>query len=133
MQHLSVISKWQNGLFSFPRQTIWYYSNPSMCPDHLCWRRWSWMTWWGPTRASRTNTKKKKKKKSYPFHRRELECKSRKPKILGGIGKFGLGVQNEAGQRQIEFCQENSLVISNTLFQKHKKRLYTWTSPNVNT
>ena len=48
----------------------------------------------------------------------------------GVTGKFGLGVQNEAGQRLIEFCQENTLVIANTLFQKHKRRLYTWTSPN---
>ena len=46
------------------------------------------------------------------------------------IDKFGLGVQNEAGQRLIEFCQENKLVIANTLFQQHKRRLYTWTSPD---
>ena len=46
-------------------------------------------------------------------------------------GKFGLGVQNEAGQRLIEFCQENALVIANTLFQQHKRRLYTWTPPDV--
>ena len=45
-------------------------------------------------------------------------------------GKFGLGVQNEAGQRLIEFCQENTLVIAHTLFQQHKRRLYTWTSPD---
>ena len=45
-------------------------------------------------------------------------------------GKFGLGVQNEAGQRLIEFFQENALVIANTLFQQHKRRLYTWTSPD---
>ena len=45
-------------------------------------------------------------------------------------GKFGLGVQTEAGQRLIEFCQENSLVIANTLFQQYKRRLYTWTSPD---
>ena len=45
----------------------------------------------------------------------------------GVTGKFGLGVQNEAGQRLIEFCQENALVIANTLFQQHKRRLYTWT------
>ena len=44
--------------------------------------------------------------------------------------KFGLRVQNEAGQRLIEFCQENALVIANTLFQQHKRRLYTWTSPD---
>ena len=48
----------------------------------------------------------------------------------GVTGKFGLGVQNEAGQRLIEFCQENALVIANTLFQQHKRRLYTWTSPD---
>ena len=46
----------------------------------------------------------------------------------GVTGKFGLRVQNEAGQRLIEFCQENILVIANTLFQQHKRRLYTWTS-----
>ena len=45
--------------------------------------------------------------------------------ILGVTGKFGLGVQNDAGQRLIEFCQENTLVITNTLFQQHKRRLYT--------
>ena len=48
--------------------------------------------------------------------------------IHGVTGKFGLGVQNEAGQRLIEFCQENALVTANTLFQQHKRRLYTWTS-----
>ena len=45
-------------------------------------------------------------------------------------GKFGLGIQNEAGQRLIEFCQEITLVIANTLFQQHKRRCYTWTSPD---
>ena len=48
----------------------------------------------------------------------------------GVTGKFGLGVQNEAGQRLIEFCQENTLVRANTLFQQHKRRLSTWTSPD---
>ena len=51
----------------------------------------------------------------------------------GVTGKFGLGVWNEAGQRLIEFCQENALVIGNTLFQQHKRRLYKGTSPMVNT
>ena len=46
------------------------------------------------------------------------------------MGKFGRGVQNEAGQRLTEFCQENTLVIANTLLQQHKRRLYTWTSPD---
>ena len=48
----------------------------------------------------------------------------------GVTGKFGLGVGNEAGQRLIEFWQENALVIANTLFKQHKRRLYTWTSPD---
>ena len=48
----------------------------------------------------------------------------------GVTGKFGLGVQNETRQRLIEFCQEKSMVIANTLFQQHKRRLYTWTPPN---
>ena len=47
----------------------------------------------------------------------------------GVTGKFGLGMRNEAGQRLTEFCQENAVVIANTLFQQHKRRLYTWTSP----
>ena len=50
--------------------------------------------------------------------------------IPGVTGKFGLGEQNEAGQRLIEFCQENALIIANTLSQQHKRRLYTWTSPD---
>ena len=50
--------------------------------------------------------------------------------IPGVAGKFGLGRWNEAGQRLIEFNQENALVIANTLFQQHKRRLYTWTSPD---
>ena len=50
--------------------------------------------------------------------------------IPGVTGKSGLGEQNEAEQRVIEFCQENTLVITNTLFQQHKRRLYTWTSPD---
>ena len=51
--------------------------------------------------------------------------------IPGVTGKFGLGVENEAGQRLIEFCQENAVVIANTLFQEHKRRLYTWPSPEA--
>ena len=49
--------------------------------------------------------------------------------IPGVTGNFGLVVQNEAGQKLTEFCQENVLVLANTLFQQHKRRLYTWTSP----
>ena len=50
--------------------------------------------------------------------------------IPGVTGKFGFGTWNEARRRLIEFCQENTLVIANTLFQQHKRRLYTWTSPD---
>ena len=50
--------------------------------------------------------------------------------IPGITGKFGLGVQNEAEQRLTEFCQQNALVIANTLFQQHRRRLYMWTSPD---
>ena len=63
--------KWQNDLSSFPRQTIQYYSNPSLCPDHWCQR--SWMVLWRPTRPSRTNTQKR-----CPFHHKGLQFKSRK-------------------------------------------------------
>ena len=48
----------------------------------------------------------------------------------GVTGTFGLGIRNEAGQRLMEFCQENALVVANTLFQQHERRLYTWTSPD---
>ena len=68
--------------------------------------------------------------KRCPFHYRGLECKSRSQEIPGVTGTFGLGVQNEEGQRLIEFCQENALVIANTLFQQHKRRPYIWTSPD---
>ena len=64
------------------------------------------------------------------FHYRGLECKVGSQETPGVTGKFGLGVQNEAGQRLIEFCQESTLVIANTFFQQHKRRLYTQTSPD---
>ena len=59
-----------------------------------------------------------------------MECKVGSQEIPGVTGKFGFGVQNEARQRLIEFCQENTLVIANTLSQQHKRRLYTWISPD---
>ena len=60
----------------------------------------------------------------------DWNAKVRSEETPGVTGKFGLRVQNEAGQRLIEFCQENTLVIANTLVQQHKRRLYTWTSPD---
>ena len=64
------------------------------------------------------------------FITRDQNAQVGSQEIYRVTGKFGLGVQNEAGQRLIEFCQENALVIENTLFQQHKRRLYTWTSPD---
>ena len=64
-------------------------------------------------------------KKDAPFIIGDWNAKAGSQEITGVTGKFGLGVQNEAGQRLIEFCQVNALVIANTLFQQHKRRLYT--------
>ena len=61
---------------------------------------------------------------------RDWNAKVGSQETPGITGKFVLGVQNEAGQRLIEFCQENALVIANTLFQQHRRILYTWTSPD---
>jgi len=65
---------------------------------------------------------------SYPIG--DWNAKVGSQEAPGVTGKFGLGIWNEAGQRLIEFCQESALVITNTLFQQHKRRLYTWTSPD---
>ena len=61
---------------------------------------------------------------------RNWNAKEGSQETPGVTGKFGFGVQNEAGQNLTEFCQENTLVIANTLFQQHKRRLYTWISPD---
>ena len=83
------------------------------------------MVLWRPTRPYRTNTLK-----NVLFIIGDWNAKVGSQETPGVAGKFGLGVQNEAGQRLIEFCQENALVIANALFQQHKRRLYTWTSPH---
>ena len=64
------------------------------------------------------------------FIRGDWNAKVGSQETPGVIGKFGLGMWNEVGQRLTEFCQENALVIANTVFQQHKRRLYTWTSPD---
>ena len=69
-------------------------------------------------------------KKDVLFVIEDWNAKVGSQEIPGVTGKFGLGVQNEEGQRLTEFCQENGLVIANTLFQQHKRLLYTWTSPD---
>ena len=69
-------------------------------------------------------------KKDVLFIKGDWNAKVGSQETPGLTGKFGLGMQNEAGQRLIELCQEKALVIANTLFQLHKRRLYTWTSPD---
>ena len=69
-------------------------------------------------------------KKDVLFIIGDWKAKVASQEIPGVTVKFGLGVRNEAGQRLKEFWQENALVIVNTLFQQHKRRLYTWTSPD---
>ena len=117
--------KRQNNLCSFPRQTIQYHGNPNLSPT--------------------SNAEEAEIEQFYEDLQYLVELTSKKDVlfIIGGwnakvgsqetpgvTGKFGLGVQNEVEQRLIEFCQENTLVIANTLFQQHKRRLYTWTSPD---
>ena len=68
------------------------------------------------------------RKKDVLFITEDWNSKVGSQETPGVTGKFGLGIRNEAGQRLIEFCQENALVIANTLFQQHNRRLYTWTS-----
>ena len=81
------------------------------------------MILWRPTRPFRTNTQKR-----YPFHYRGLECKSRKSWNTGNNRQ--IWPWSTARQRLIEFCQENALIIANTLVQQHKRKLHTWTSPD---
>ena len=117
--------KGQDELCSFPRQTIQYHSNPSLCQT--------------------SNTEEAEVEQFYEDLRDLLELTPPKNVLFiigdwnakvgsqetpGVTGKFGLGIRNEAGQTLIEFCQENALVIANTLFQQHKRKLYTWTSPD---
>ena len=78
-----------------------------------------------PTRPLGTNIQKR-----YPFLYSGRDAKVGSQETPGVTGKFGLGVQNETGQRFIEFCKENALIIANTLFKQHKRGLYTWTSPD---
>ena len=75
------------------------------------------------TTPARVNIKKQKKKVLFIIG--DWNAKVGSQEIHGETGKFGLGVQNEVWQRLIEFCQEKTLVIANTLFQQHKRRLYT--------
>ena len=76
-------------------------------------------------KTSRTNTPK-----DTLFIIGNWNAKVGSQEIPGVTGKFGLGIQNEAGQRLTEFSQENALLTANTLFQQQKRQLYTWTLPD---
>ena len=69
-------------------------------------------------------------KKDVLFIKGDWNSKVGSQETPGVTGKFGLGVRNEAGQRLIEFCQKNALVIVNTLLKQHRRRLYTWMTPD---
>ena len=99
------------------RKSLQYHGNPSLCSNHYCWRNWSWLFLWKPTTSSRSNAKKR-----YLFHHRGLESKSRKMRDTQShkFSNYSFGIQNEAVQRLLGFCQENKLVIANTLFQQTK-------------
>ena len=118
--------KRQNDLSSFPRQTIQYHSNPSLCPFSNA-EEAEWFC------EDLQDLLEVTLKEDVLFIIGDWNAKVWSQEIQGVTRKFDLGVQDEAGQRLTEFCQENTLVIANTLFYQHKRRLYTWTSQMGNT
>ena len=120
--------KRQNDLCSFPRQTSQYHSNPSLCFTSNA-EEAEVEQFHEDLRDPLELTVKKKKKKDVLFIIGDWNAKVRSQEMPGVTGKIGFEIQNEAQQRLTQFCQENTLVIANTLIQKHKS-LYTWTSPD---
>ena len=115
--------KWQNDLGSFIRQAIYYHSNPSLGPttnDEEAEDGWFY--------EDLQDLLELTPKTGILFIIGDWNAKVGSQEIPGVTGRFGLGVQNEAGQRLTEFCQENALVMANNLFQQHKRQLYIWTS-----
>ena len=118
--------KWQNDLCLTQRQTIQYHSNPSLCPTSDA--EEAEVEWFYEDLQELLELTPEK---VVLFIIGDWNAKVGNQEIPGVTCKFGLGVQNEAGKRLIEFCQENAKrVIANTLFQQDKRRLYTWTSSN---
>ena len=114
--------KRNNDLCSFPRQTIHYYSNPGLC--HNSNAEEAEVEWFYEDLQDLLELTPKN---DVLFIIGDWNAKVGSQEKPGVTGKFGLGIRNEAGQRLIEFCQENALVIANTLFQQHKRRLNIWT------
>ena len=120
--------KWQKDLCLFPRQTIQYHSNPSLCPTSNAEEaEFEWFY------EDLQDVLELTPKKDVLFITKGWNAKVGSQETPGATDKFGLGIWNEAGQRLIEFCQENALLIANTLFHQHKRRLYTWSQQMVNT
>ena len=115
--------KRQNDLCSSPRQTIQYHSYPSLCPNQNAEEVEQFY-------EDLQDLLELTPPKDVLYIIGDWNAKVGSQETPGVTGKFGLGMRNEAGQRLIEFCQENTLVIANTLFQQHQRRLYTWTSPD---
>ena len=107
----------------FPRQTTQYHSNPNLCPNQFT-EEAELECFYEDLQDLLELTPPK----DILFIIRDWNAKAGSQETAGVTGKFVLGVQNEAGQRLIEFCQRNTLVIANTFFQQHKRRLYTWAS-----
>ena len=117
--------KRQNDLCLFPRQTIQYHGNPAYARTRNA----------EEAEVDRfyedlQDLLELTAKKDILFIRGDWNVKVESQETPEVTGKFCSGVWNEAGQRLREFCKENTLVIANTLFQQHKRRLYTWTSPD---
>ena len=119
MQYLNATSKRQNDLYSFPRQTIQYHSNPSLCPTSNAEEaevEWFYEDLQDLLELTPT--------KDVLFIIADWNAKVGSQETPGVTGKFGLGIQNEAGQGLIEFCQENALAIKKTLQTIQKKTLH---------
>ena len=112
--------KRQSDLCSLPRQTIQYHSNPTCASTSKAEEAEVELFY-----EDLQDLLELTPKRDVHFIIGDWNAKVGSQETPGVTGKFGLGVQNEAGQKLIESCQENVLVIANTLFQQHKRRLYT--------
>ena len=123
-------SQKQNYLCSFPWQTIQYHSNPSLCPTSYA--KEAEVEWFYEDLQDLLELTPAK---DVLFILGDWNAKVGSQEIPGVTSNFGLGTRNETGQRLTEFCQENTLVIENTLFQQHKRRLHMditrWPTPKT--
>ena len=124
MQYLGAISKTERSCL-VSTATIQYHSNPTICPNQWWQTRWSSLVLWRPIRLMELTPGK------YMLYIiKNWDVKVGHQAISRIKGKVSLIIQNEAGQRLTEFSPENTLVITSTLFQQPKRRLFTWTPPD---